>query len=328
MSGLSPVNRPMPCVYLDRIYFCAVHLFTLPIKTRIILPCCNSPKDSGPIFRREHFLEGRTFSLEKYFELLGRHCVSGCCPNYKEGTSIINEIVLGEWRKCPGKCLTCFNCTEDNRMEFPLSPEALKKYLSEVAGVYAEIKKINAARNAPAPFLRIGAAGDLFFSENYRAVLGADLAARGIERIGVITNFQTWTNHSIESIHPNTRPLMQEIVFSVDSTRPTLYEALRAGSTWERLLNGYTLATKIFPEVAYKVAYTVSKMNFQEIPAVPKKIKELFPAVSALEFHAVQNWTGNPTVAGLLLSKEERDNLIIWAQNQAPVDGMTIKFLY
>lgn len=213
-------------------------------------------------------------------------------------------------------------------MEFPLSPEALEKYLSEVAGVYAEIKKINAAQNAPAPFLRIGSAGDLFFSENYRAVLSADLAALGIERIGVITNFQTWTNHSIESIHPNTRPLMQEIVFSVDSIQPTLYEALREGSKWERLLNGYTLSTQIFPEAVYKVSYTASKVNFQEIPAVPKKIKELFPAVSALEFHAVQNWTGDPAVEDLLLSAEERGNLIKWVQNQAPVDGMSIKFLY
>lgn len=318
----------MPCAYHDRIDFCSVHLFTLPIKSRIILPCCNSPRHSWQIFRREHFLDGHAFSLKKYFALLGDHCAEGHCPNYMEGKAVVSEIVLGEWRKCPGKCMTCFNHAENNAWEKPLTRDELEKYLDEVGAVYAEIKNRNAAQNAEPPFLRIGSSGDLFFSENYRAILATDLSACGIEKLGVITNFQTWTAHSISLMHPNTRPLLKEIVFSVDSIQPALYEALREGSTWERLLLGYKLATAAFPDAIYKVSYTASKANFQEIISVPKRIKELFPAVSALEFHAVQDWTGDLASKSLLLTDEERHNLILWAENQAPIDGMSIKFLY
>lgn len=318
----------MPCAYHDRIYFCAVHLFTLPIKTRIIFPCCNTPRHAEQFFRREHFLDGHSFSLEKYRNALALHCTKEHCPNYKEGDSIVSEVAIGEWRKCPGKCITCFNSVEDNSRERPLSPDELAKYLDEVCAVYADIRDANEAQDADAPVLRIGAAGDLFFSENYRGILAMDLTARGVGKLGIITNFQTWTERAIAGIHPNTRRIMKEIVFSIDSTEPALYEALRAGSKWERLLAGYRLATEAFPDAAYKVSYTVSKVNFHEVPAVPRRIKELFPAVSALEFHAVQDWIGTPAAASLILSPEERENLIAWAGQQGSVDEMAVKFLY
>lgn len=318
----------MPCAYHDRIYFCAVHLFTLPVKTRIIFPCCNTPRHAEQFFRREHFLDGHSFSLEKYRGALAHHCTKEHCPNYKEGDSIVSEIAIGEWRKCPGKCISCFNSVEDNSHERPLSRDELTKYLDEVCAVYSDIRDANAAQNTGAPVLRIGAAGDVFFSENYRGILAMDLAARGVMELGVITNFQTWTERSIAGIHPNTRRIMKEIVFSIDSVGPALYEELRAGSRWGHLLEGYRLAVDTFPDAIYKVSYTVSKANFHEVPAVPRRIKELFPAVSALEFHAVQDWIGTRAAASLVLSEDERESLIVWAGQQAPVGGMTVKFLY
>lgn len=318
----------MPCKYHDRIYFGAANLFTLPITTRIILPCCNSPEGSAQMFRREHFIDDGKFSLSKYERLIGRHCQENGCPNYAEGESIISEIVLGEWRKCPGKCISCHNAVQDNTSERPLSAAAMTKYMEEVSAAYREIAAYNAAHGYPAPTLLIGASGDLFFSENYRAILHMDLAAMGIQRISLITSLQTWTMRQLRDINRKTQQLVREIIISVDSVQPALYESIREGSRWSRLIGGMYQCTLAFPGALRKISYTVSKVNFQEVPAVPGRIHSLFPSVSVLEFHAVQDWTGSASARSMLLSEEERKELAAWADAHPEYAGMAVKFLY
>jgi hypothetical protein len=278
-------------------------------------------------FRRERFIENGVFDFKAYAGSLGGFCNKGTCPHFRAGRNFIKEISLGEWRKCPGHCITCTNHAEhaDERI---LSPVEIRKYMEDLSQTYKEVATSNAAEGAPPPAIVIGAAGDLFYSENYRNLLCMRLADFGIREIKLITSLQTWTLQNCERIHPGNYPLVKEIIISLDSATPQLYETIRAGSKWHNLIRGYERATALFPNAAYKLSVTVSKANFTDVQGLPEKVPELFPKVACIEYHAVADWTGQPDMKRLLLDPAEKAYIERWCAEHDGKYGIPLKFLY
>lgn len=315
------------CIYHNRLCFTAVNLFTLPVRSKVVLPCCNSPRGAEMFFRREKFLGPDGFDYHIFAEICGRFCNEATCPAYRPGKRPIEDISLSEWRKCPGSCITCPNHL-GHAPERELSSNELERYMAEIGRTYREIAFENESIGAPPPSLVIGAAGDLFYSENYRNILGTALPDYGIRRIKLLTSLQTWTPHNCERIHPENRPLIEEIVISVDSATPGLYETIRAGSRWDNLIRGYKCASMLFPDAVYKLSVTVSKANFIDALLLPERIPGLFPKVSCISYHAVADWTGQPDLQRLLLSPEEKAYIKEWCATNTGKCGITLEFLH
>lgn len=317
----------IPCIYHDRLDFTTVNLFTFPVRSKIILPCCNSPKDAALRFRHEFFMRGGKFDFKAYSEHLYGACNSDTCPNYRPGRQPIKEIALGEWRKCPGRCISCPNHIR-HAPERALTDAELLQYMEDISGAYAEASRENDAVGAPPPALLIGTAGDLFFSENYRGILHMDLGALGFKEISLITSLQTWSPGNPLGIHPNTKALIRTIIISMDGATPEVYEHVREGSSWEKLLKGYEVASALFPYADYKLSVTVSKINMMDVLALPERIPGLFPKISTIEYHAVADWIGTPGSRDLLLSPDEKEYLKDWCTANPRRNGIGVKFLY
>lgn len=251
------------------------------------------------------------FSVPAYEKALSCICRLHC-PSYERGNAPIEYVVAGTWRKCPLKCITCFNHYEDNSKEPILSDAEMDDYLLSLGAIYAEAKAHNVAMGAPGPLLQIGGSGDLFHSENYSRMLSADLYKYGIDRIHLLTNMQFWSDRRINRISPGNRASIRKITFSVDSINRELYERIRQGSSWLRLMNCYSRCVSAFPDAEYEICYTVSRLNVHEYRKAPAGLKALFPAVTRIVMNMARDWAGTPESATLVLPANECRNIAEW----------------
>lgn len=272
-------------------------------------------------------MRDRKFDFATYSDLLLHTCNRGACPHYRPGNSHIKEIALGEWRKCPGRCISCPNHIR-HAHERTLSNDELLQYMEDIAGAYSAVARKNLSLGKKPPVLLIGTSGDLFFSENYHNILALDLGALGFKEISLITSLQTWTPENLLMIHPNTKALVSSIIISMDGATPEVYEHVRQGSSWEKLLKGYDIASAFFPKANYKLSVTASTANMPNILALPEKVPDLFPKVSVIEYHTVADWIGTPSSQNLLLSPGEKEYLKAWCAANVCRNGINIKFLY
>lgn len=248
------------------------------------------------------------------------------CANYKpiDYTPQYTQIALNNWSKCVSHCVSCYNYIQDFSNERVYTEEELDKFLTTVGELYKYliernrivIEKSEIDMEPVIPTLTITGSGDCFYSENYHNILKTDLTKYGIKRIKIITNLQTFTNHNLNSIHPNTKKLIDTIMFSVDGTDKETYEKIRFGSKWDNLFRGYENMIAHFPNLKECQANVVlSKWNYHSYKYFPKFIYDNFPAVNKLSLAFVSKWYENSIYDELLLDEEQRAEITEWFNN-------------
>ena len=285
----------------------------------LLIPCCRYPDGKFLFLQEKRFKHKSLTDIGTYEAALPEICGPETCPEYTPGENVISEIVAGTWRKCPLGCLTCFNSQYDNHGEAILSREEMNDYLFSLGEIGAYVKKTNSD-----VLFQIGGSGDIFYSENYRNMLMANLPSFGIDRIHLLTNMQFWTDGTISCISPDVRGAVCRITFSVDGTDPALYEKIRAGSSWGRLLRSYRRCRKSFPDVDYRIIYTVSTLNFHDFRNV-YRLHHYFPEVSVIYLNMARDWVGRPETAKLVCSPAQTAEVFEWLSQNKGGDGCRIE---
>lgn len=313
----------MDCKHHDRYERLRTHVHG-KIPVDLILPCCHSPVERSFFFQERRFYSNNHFDAGVFEAGLASICNPSMCPSFEAGRIPIYEIVAGTWRKCPLRCVTCFNHYEDNRNEPVLSDSEMEAYLIALGELGAAAIERNSKLNAPPPYYQVGGSGDIFYSENYRRMLEFDLPAYGIAPIHILTNMQFWTNYNIRRISAGTRSAVKLITFSVDSIQPELYERIRSGSRWTNLVRSYERCHAVFPDTDYHISYTISKLNFHEYKQAPRALKELFPAVSTIYLNVARDWLNRPETADLVISSREKAEIFEWCASNPDENGCKI----
>lgn len=311
----------MGCKNHDRYIRLRVWYFKkIPID--IITPCCLYPENQTPYFQEKRFGREGKFDPALFEKAIASFCSPQNCNHFVEGESPIDEIVVGTWRKCPLKCITCFNHYENYFDEPVLSDEEMDDYLFSLGELIAAVQ----GRTGQAPIIQIGGSGDIFFSENYRGMLARDLSAYGIPRIHLLTNMQFWTTENIKKICSPVRKSIERISFSVDSADPVLYEKIREGSLWKNLITSYENCTAAFPDAEYIITYTVSTLNFHEYRSAPEILWHLFPKTKAIIMNMARDWLGRPETHALVIPREKQREVAEWAASN-PIPGLHIGYM-
>src|SRR5574343_131257 len=122
---------------------------------------------------------------------------------------------------------------------------------------------------ANATTLRISGDGDAFASPYYFNLLKSDLTERckNLKDIKIMTNGILFDEHHFNQIHDNNKKLISGILVSIDATTSETYKRFRGGD-FNKLLKNLKYIQQLKTQYNFWVysAYTVSKINFMEVP--------------------------------------------------------------
>lgn len=305
--------------------FCKYNDSLIILPDDAIQPCCSMDLFNKSLYNKIKCDKNAKSINYEIINNISQICNYHSCANYSPVDYVpqYTQIALNNWQKCVGKCVSCYNYDNDYRNERALTETELDEFLTMIGDVYgAFIEKNKQALIASnsndelvIPVLTITGSADLFYSENFHNILKTDLTKYGIQRVKLITNFQTFTNHNLDSIHPNTKKLIDTIMFSLDGINKEMYEKIRNGSKWENVARGYENMITHFPNLKVCQVNTVlSKWNIEHFKEFPTYIKDNFPAVNKLTFSFVSRWTENKIFDELLLDNNDKTEVINWVE--------------
>ena len=117
--------------------------------------------------------------------------------------------------------------------------------------------------------LRISGDGDAFASQYYFNLLKSDLTERckNLKDIKIMTNGILFDEYHFNQIHENNKKLISGILISIDATTPDTYKEFRGGD-FNKLIKNLKFIQELKSKYKFWIysAYTVSKLNFMEVP--------------------------------------------------------------